>query len=208
MEIPLRPDGVRLIETFGWDGTRFARLDRHLARARAGAARLGFAWNDDAVTSALSGIGGPEPLRVRLTVGASGDAEATVATLAPAASLWRVAVAADRLSSDDPWLRLKTTRRALYDRSRAALPTGIDEFLFLNERDELCEGTITNIFFDLGEGLMTPPLASGCLPGILRAELVETGRCREAALHAKDMPRARLWVGNALRGLIAAELSG
>ena len=38
-----------------------------------------------------------------------------------------------------------------------------------NERGEICEGTITNIFADFGDGvLMTPRLDCGLLPGVLR----------------------------------------
>ncbi len=78
--------------------------------------------------------------------------------------------------------------------------------IFLNERDEVCEGTITNVFFDLGDGLCTPPLTCGCLPGVLRADMLATGQAREAVLTAADLPRAQLRVGNSLRGLIAATL--
>ena len=62
--------------------------------------------------------------------------------------------------------------------------------------------TITNIFFDRGQGLRTPPLRCGLLPGVLRAELA----CPEEVLTLSDLPRTRLWVGNALRGLIPARL--
>ena len=94
-------------------------------------------------------------------------------------------------------------RRALYDQSRAALPEGLDELIFQNERGEVCEGTITNVFFDRGHGMRTPPLTSGLLPGVLRAELA----CPEEVLRAEDLPRVRLWVGNALRGLIPARFA-
>jgi 4-amino-4-deoxychorismate lyase len=105
-----------------------------------------------------------------------------------------------RLASDDPWLRVKSTRRAAYDAARAALPAGLDEVLFLNERGEVCDGTITTVFFDRGAGLRTPPLSCGLLPGVLRAEM----SVPEEVLLARDLPRVRLWVGNALRGLIPA----
>jgi 4-amino-4-deoxychorismate lyase len=72
--------------------------------------------------------------------------------------------------------------------------------IFLNERGEVCEGTITNLFFDRGRGLRTPPLACGLLPGVLRSEL----GCPEEVLPAAELPRVRLWLGNALRGLIPA----
>ncbi len=210
MESPFRPSdltaGLRLIETLGWDGARFARLDRHLARLAASAARLGFAHDPAAIAAALATISGPEPLRVRLTLAQDGGIEVTHAPLPPTPPRWRVALAGARLEPDDPWLRLKTTRRELYDRDRAALPGGIDEWLYANTRGELCEGTITNLVFDLGQGLCTPPLTSGLLPGCLRAELLDTGRAREAVLTLADLPRARIWMGNSLRGLIPAAL--
>lgn len=210
MESPFRasdltPD-LRLIETLGWDGARFIRLDRHLARLATSAARLGFAHDPKAVAAALATITGPGPLRVRLTLAQDGRAEVTHGPLAPNPALWHVALAETRLDVGDPWLGLKTTRRQLYDRDRAALPAGIDEWLYANQQGELCEGTITNIFFDLGTGLCTPPLACGLLPGCLRAELLDTGAAREVVLTLDDLPRARLWVGNSLRGLIPARL--
>ena len=206
MESPFcRPD-TRLIETFGWDSGAFRRLGAHLARARASAAALGFFWDESAIRAALGGVTGAAPLRVRLTIGRDGAAEVTTGPLAPTPPLWRLTLAKDRLAPNDPRLHHKTTERALYDATRAALPEGTDEALFLNTRGEAAEGTITNLFFDLGAGMRTPPLACGCLPGILRAELLASGRVQEAVLTETDLPRARLWMGNALRGLIPATL--
>jgi 4-amino-4-deoxychorismate lyase len=129
-----------------------------------------------------------------------------VAPLAAAKPAWVVRLAEARVASSDPWLRLKTTERQLYDAARAALPEGVDELVFLNERDEVCEGTITNVFLDLGDALLTPPVACGLLPGVLRADLLARGACREAVLLPGDLARGRLLVGNALRGLIPARL--
>ena len=168
--------GLRLIETFRWEpGAGFVRLEAHLARMEAGAAALGFHFDREAIDRALAGVAGPAPLRLRLTLGADGAAEATVGPLGPASPVWTVALAGERLRSDDPWLRVKTTRRQVYDAARAGLAAGVDEALFLNERGEVCEGTITSVFADLGDGLLTPPLACGLLPGVLRAELLARG---------------------------------
>jgi len=207
VESPLCRSDTRLIETFAREGGAFRRLDAHLARARASAAALGFLWNEGAVRAALAGVAEPGPLRVRLTLGRDGDAEVTAAPLAPNPAGWRIAVAAGRLDPGAPLLRHKTTERAAHDGARAALPEGIDEALFLNTSGEAAEGTITNLFADFGDGLLTPPLACGCLPGILRAELLALGRAREAVIRGEDLPRARLWMGNALRGLIPARLT-
>jgi 4-amino-4-deoxychorismate lyase len=48
--------------------------------------------------------------------------------------------------------------------------------------------------------MCTPPLSSGLLPGVLRAEMA----CKEEVLMAEDLPKVQLWVGNSVRGLIPA----
>ena len=111
-----------------------------------------------------------------------------------------------RLASGDPWLRVKTTERRVYDAARDALPAGIDEVLFLNERGEVCDGTITSVFVARGGALVTPPLRCGLLPGVLREEMLAEGLCREAVLRREDLAEG-LMVGNALRGLIPARLA-
>jgi para-aminobenzoate synthetase/4-amino-4-deoxychorismate lyase len=53
--------------------------------------------------------------------------------------------------------------------------------------------------------LLTPPLASGALPGVLRAHLLATGKAREAVLWPDDLAGG-FWLGNALRGLVRVDL--
>lgn len=190
--------GLKLIETMLWDGARAPRWPLHLARLGRSADLLGWA------VPRVAPAGPGHPARLRLTLDREGRVDWTVAPLPPASAEWRVGLADGHLRSDDPWLRVKSTRRAAYDRARAALPDGLDEVLFLNERGEVCDGSITTVFFDRGQGMRTPPLSSGLLPGVLRAEL----GCPEEVLVAADLPDVRLWVGNALRGLIPAVWAG
>ncbi len=120
-------------------------------------------------------------------------------------------IAQTRLSSGDPLLRHKTTRRDAYQNARSEFPVSdADEVILLNERGEVCEGTITSLFVDPGEGrpLLTPLLSCGLLAGVLRAELIDQGRAREAVLAPADLTRANaIFVGNSLRGLIPARLA-
>ncbi|WP_369802523.1 aminotransferase class IV [Pseudorhodobacter sp. MZDSW-24AT] len=187
--------GLKLIETMLWDGSAVPRWPLHLARLRAGAAALG--WGLPELHPQ-----GPEgqAARLRLTLDPAGEALMEAGPVPPPIGCWRLGLAAARLRSDDPWLRVKSTQRAVYDRARASLPAGLDEVLFLNERGEVCDGSITTLFFDRGAGLRTPPLSSGLLPGVLRAEI----GCPEEVLLAEDLPRVRLWLGNALRGMSEA----
>jgi branched-chain amino acid aminotransferase len=49
---------------------------------------------------------------------------------------------------------------------------GFDEVILLNERGEVAECTSANIFAASGSRVWTPPLSSGCLPGITREVLL------------------------------------
>ncbi|UWQ78096.1 aminotransferase class IV family protein [Leisingera sp. S132] len=216
MESPVRPrDAIqndpafRLIETLGWyPGQGFRHLQPHLARMGRSAAAFGIPFDPDEVQAVLAEAAGEAPLRCRLTLDAAGQLALTTAPLGGTPSEWRLGVAETRLEADDMWLQHKTTRRALYDTARAALPEGVDELLFLNQRGEVCEGTITTLFVTRADGRMvTPPLSCGLLPGILRQVVLEWGGCQEAVLHIEDLKGARaIHMGNSLRGLIPARL--
>jgi 4-amino-4-deoxychorismate lyase len=203
-----RPGDLKLVETFCRDpGGGFLRLPAHLARLARTAAALDVPLDAAAVARALAAVAGEGPLRVRLTVTLAGEVVVEAVPLMPAPPVWTVALAARRVASEDPWLRVKTTWRPVHDAARAALPPGLDEALLMNERGEVADGTITTVFADFGDGLVTPALESGPLPGVLRAELLERGGCREAVIEAAALGRARrLLVGNSLRGLLPARL--
>lgn len=116
----------------------------------------------------------------------------------------RVRISAKRILSTTPGLRYKTSRRLLYETaSTRAAYEGFDEVLFLNERDELAEGAISNIFVQIGGILYTPPLSAGCLPGVLRSHLLATRPdVQEKTLRLEDLASAdAAFVGNSLRGL-------
>ena len=202
------PPGFRLIETFGWrPGLGCVNLPAHLSRLETTARRFGAPFVSAAIGRALDAVArGDAPLRLRLTLDLDGRPEAKAAPFEPGPSVWIVALADVLLDPDDPWLRVKTTERALYDAARAALPPGVDEMLFLNRRGEVCEGTISNVFLETDGGYLTPPLACGLLPGVLRGTLLRRGATREAVMRPGDLGRGRLLVGNSLRGLCPARL--
>jgi para-aminobenzoate synthetase/4-amino-4-deoxychorismate lyase len=70
----------------------------------------------------------------------------------------------------------------------------------------LTEGSFTALFVERGDRLVTPPLARGLLPGVLRAALIAEGRAVEGDLTMDDLTGG-FFIGNAIRGLIPAVLA-
>ena len=200
-----------LIETLLWTRQEgFFLLPEHFRRMGASASALGFAFDEPRLNSALEeavACAASERLRLRLVLAREGAHELSVEPIEPVAreTLWRVAVAKRRFSSAEPMLRHKTTRREIYEEELAG--SGADEVLFLNERDEVCEGARTNVFLAQGETLLTPPLASGLLPGTLRARLLAEGKAREDYLALEDLENSEFFMGNSVRGLVRARLA-
>lgn len=200
-----------LIETLRWEpDAGFLRLDQHLRRLSRSADALGFRQPQDAKGKLEKEVSGDGPLRVRLVMTYRGkmDVTATPFEPVPEETVWRLKVAKTKLQSEDSLFRHKTTRREPYEAARAEFSKDeADEVILLNERNEVCEGTITNIFAEAADGmLLTPPLTSGLLPGVLRAELIRERKARGEVLKLADLRRRKLFVGNSLRGLIRAEL--
>ncbi|WP_439615939.1 aminotransferase class IV family protein [Shinella sp.] len=205
---------ISLIETLRWKpGAGFMRLERHLARLAGSAAELGLSGAEgarDALIAALP-LRDISPLRIRLELFEDGRIDAQTAPFTPLApdAIWRLKIATTRLASTDPLLRHKTSRRGAYAAARAEIPAAeADEVILLNERGELCEGSITSLFLDDGSGILkTPPLTSGLLAGVLRQELLDNGEAVEQTLRPEDLAQGTIFVGNSLRGLIRGSLA-
>lgn len=68
-----------------------------------------------------------------------------------------------------------------------SIQRGFDELVMLNERGEVSECTSANIFAVFGNQVITPPLSSGCLPGVTRALLLEEVRVPDVEVRAKPL---------------------
>ncbi|ABX16315.1 aminodeoxychorismate synthase component I [Burkholderia multivorans] len=199
------------------DGIR--HVDRHLARLQRSADAFGFRFDADALRRAIdtrcAALDGDGPYRMKLSLAKDGTLDIVAAALKPLpAGPVRVWLAADHgfapTRANDALLLHKTTRRADYDRAwQAAEALGGFDMLFVNERGELTEGGRSNLFVKLDGQWVTPPLASGVLPGVMRAVLLEDPAfgAVERIVMRDDLARAQaLLLTNALRGALDAVL--
>ena len=215
-----RPADFELIETLLWTRTTgLFLLDHHLARLAASAGYFGFALDTDAVAARLrataDGLAPDRAWRVRLLLARTGAVSVGAVPVAPVGRGAPVAVGlADQpVDSRDRFLFHKTTRRDHYDTALAEARQrwGCFDVLFVNERGELTEGALTNLFVERDGRLLTPPVSCGLLAGTLRAALLASAdwSVAEAVLYADDLRTAdRLWLGNSVRGLVPARLVG
>ena len=225
------PPDLVLIETMLWQPELGYRLlDLHLERLLASAAALYFQADRQEIVETLQQLaaGLNQPSRVRLTLAKDGTLTLSQAPFGfppvvggrpfpcfspadlppPAANLPTVTISRQGVDPSRPLLYHKTSCRELYDREReAALAAGHCEVLFCNQRGELTEGAISNLFIRRRGRLLTPPLNAGLLNGVLRRHLLRRREAEEATIRPEELAAAEaIFIGNSLRGLTRVRL--
>jgi para-aminobenzoate synthetase/4-amino-4-deoxychorismate lyase len=206
-----RPREFELLETMRHDQERGLRnRDRHLQRLAASAEHLGFRFDLSTARRVLDArLAGEPAARVRVRLRRDGTLAVDVEAMPPP-SPGPVLLALDDEPVDpqETWLFHKTSMRGPYDRRRARRPD-VDDVIMVNTSGELTEVTRASLALQLDGQWWTPPLDSGCLPGVERARLLEAGRLRERVLHVADLERAEgLAVLSSLRGWRVAVETG
>jgi len=189
--LPLRTlfYGEGVFETFRFRSGMPVFFDRHIERMRKGAELLSIPLPEansitDAVLSAVS-ESGLSDMYVKVCLVSAGnslfyknaDKTRTIVIIkkyevvnGPA----KASVCSFSRNSKSPLVRIKSLNylENILAR-REAMDSGFDEALFLNERDEITEGSASNIFWVSDGTLFTPSLGCGVLPGIIRGVLME-----------------------------------
>ncbi|MFJ4952023.1 aminotransferase class IV [Streptomyces sp. NPDC088760] len=188
------------------DGTPFA-LTRHLDRLTRSARGLGLPDPDhDEVRRACAAVLAADPVplgRLRITyTGGHGPLGVGRGEHGPTLM---VAVGGTTRRPDStavitvPWTRnergaLAGVKTTSYAENIVALAcahqNGASEALFGNTVGQLCEGTGSNVFVVLDGGIHTPPVTSGCLPGVTRALVIEWTGAKETDLPLDVLQRA------------------
>ncbi len=192
----------QLVESLRLENGCYTLLDRHVARLTASAGYFGFFCDREKIRCSLSSHAAQTPglCKVRLLLSANGSIEISSELLQESSVTLRVAVSTIKVDSADTMRYHKTTRRELLDIARSACPD-CDEVLLLNEHGQLTEGSYHTLVVKMGGQLVTPPLACGLLPGVLREELLEQEKITEQLLYPDDIERAEeVWLINSVRG--------
>jgi para-aminobenzoate synthetase/4-amino-4-deoxychorismate lyase len=204
-----RATDFQLIETMLYvPGEGIRNLDRHVERLANSAHYFGFSLSaEGARRRVLAAADGAARSRIRLLL--SRDGSITVERSAPPGVPGRdvrLAVDPEPIDSGQPWFFHKTTRRDPYA-ARAARHPYADDVVMINEHGHVTETTIANIAARLGGRWITPPASDGCLPGVERGRLIETGLLQERTLRPSDLHAATaIALVSSLRGWRSATL--
>lgn len=201
----MRPE---LIETILITADRgIPLLARHLARLQNSAQALGYRCDADAIEAdiraAASMTLAPGPHRLRMLLNSAGDRTLQASPLPPLPSDQSIMLSPEPLDPAEPLLRHKTTYRPWYAQTVSWLAEHphVFDLVYVNTRGELCEGSRSNIHLKLDGRWYTPPLESGCLPGVQRAALIDAGKVQERVLPVALVREAQaIRLSNALRG--------
>jgi branched-subunit amino acid aminotransferase/4-amino-4-deoxychorismate lyase len=196
-------DGEGLFETLRVYGGWPFLWERHMERLVLSAAVLGFPVPASPVTlrEALDQVlaaAGLSDAVARLTVtrgipgGRPTRTGAWVEVEPLGARLWRgtragaaTVIVSRRPFEPGPLGPHKTTSRLAYHLAREeARVARADEALLVTPRGEVLEGAVSSLFAVAGGEVLTPPLASGILPGITRATVLRL--CAAAGIPARE----------------------
>jgi para-aminobenzoate synthetase/4-amino-4-deoxychorismate lyase len=204
-----------LFETIRLEQGQAYRLEMHLDRISQSAKELKIKFDSSKARSliqeACSQLNKNSIYRLRLDLSAEGLLSvktAVIQDLQPGPILW----ASDLLATDttmlstDKLLGHKVTRRKLYDQAwLAAEKLGSFDALFINEKGFVTEGGRSNVFIKKDDRWLTPPLASGCLPGVMRSELLSDTKYQaveQNITRAEVLSAEEVIFTNALRGIV------
>ena len=164
----------QLIETILYENGSYFLLDEHLKRLKTSADYFLFNCELEKVSEELklltSHLSDKKRYRARLILSKDGRINLSSNELGSSPSEVKVMISEKRIDSRNKFQYFKTTYRELYNSEyKAASEKECFDVLFLNEKEILTEGAITNIFLqDNKDNWFTPKLSSGILAGCYR----------------------------------------
>ena len=206
---------IGLFETIRIEQGQACHMDLHLERIAKSAKELKIKFDSNRairlIQETCSQLDAHLIHRMRLDLSAEGLLSlktAVIQDLEPAPVLWANDLLTDdtTMYSSDRLLGHKVTRRKLYDQAwLAAEKLGAFDALFVNEQGFVTEGGRSNVFIKKDGQWITPPLASGCLPGVMRSIILKDSKYQaiEKNISRFDVLNAEEVIfTNALRGIV------
>ncbi len=181
-----------LLETMLWEpDTGYFLFALHLDRLEKSAAYFAVNIDRAAIQAELTrtALRFTGPMRVRLLVSQQGAVEIQTFRLAATPETVAVQVCDVPIDKQHVFLYHKSTRRAVYEDTKALHPNCAEVILW-NTDGEVTEATYSNVVIEKAGRLLTPPIASGLLGGTFRQHLLDTGQIQEQVITLTDLAEA------------------
>ena len=207
-----------LFETIRVEHGQACHLEHHLKRLEQSSFTLDIPFDRkktlDLVHSACEGLSDTQLIyRMRLELSSQGHLSVAIHPMNPLPASIELLWAQDLFSHDvtsnskNPWFNHKVSERAIYDDAwKKAEQKGSFDALFVNELGYVTEGGRTNLFIKKNGQWQTPPINSGCLPGVMRSLILKDPlwNAIEVNIKPEDVVSAEeIIFCNALRGIIS-----
>jgi len=204
-----RYKNFELIETILWD-KKFLFLKEHLNRIEKSAKYFDFCFNKAKIITELKKLvkefKKDTKIKVRVLLNKEGNLKIEYIPISKnqVSKIGKIAISKYRVNPENIFLYHKTTNRELFDSEyRYYSKKGFYDVIFLNIRNEVTEGAISNIFIKKDGKFYTPPVSSGLLPGIYREYFIKRSKAIEKVLYLKDLYEAdEIFLCNSVRGKI------
>ena len=126
--------------------------------------------------------------RLRITVFGDGNWMVTHIEYKPEERFLKLCLSPIKRYSQDLTSGIKTiSYQASAVALREAASGGFDDAIFVNERGEVMESALANLLYSKDGQWFTPDLNSGCLPGVIRALLIENFGVIEKPLLGEEL---------------------
>jgi len=188
-------------------------INEHIERLKNAASFFLFKFDEEKIISEIliniESIDGRKDYRYRLSLTKWGELIHQVNEYKKFDSEVKVIISSVQVNSQSQYLYFKTTNRQLYESEYARyLLMGFFDVLFFNEKGELTEGAITNIFVKIGEEIFTPPSKCGLLTGIYRNYYIDThSNIQRKIISLEDLYNAdEIILTNSLRSEIKVDV--
>jgi para-aminobenzoate synthetase / 4-amino-4-deoxychorismate lyase len=205
----------KLIETMVWEPANgYALMELHMQRLLESADYFNYKYSRNDIIKHLKkiskGFNSQQKYRVRLLLDKNGNMETSCSSIDMDSALDAITISSRRTDSSDKWLYHKTTNRRIYDSEHSKYrKLGFFDIIFQNEKGQITEGAISNIFIEKAGIYYTPPIECGVLKGVYRSYLLNQKKLKvkEKIIYLKDLLKAdNIIMTNAVRGIVKVRL--
>lgn len=185
----------QLIETILFENEEYFLFKEHLERLRTSAEYFLFDFEENTIIGRLKEISAlflrDKKYKVRLLLDKRGEMEISFEEINDLPRKQKALIAETRIDSKNKFQYFKTTNRKVYSEEYLqAAQSGYFDALFLNEKDQIAEGAITNIFVKIENQWLTPPVEAGILNGCYRSHFSPECKALEREMTLKDLQSA------------------